>query len=148
VAYGVDAQKAGIDPEALLAGFEQRVDMMFRAELVLWYDEPAEQWLEALVLGNGRVGAMVFGGLEEETIQLSEETMWSGGPYNPNDHSAKQFLPEIRRLAWEDKRNEAMKLVGKSFIAIPYKMMAYQTIGELNLSIPGHGNATSYPIRP
>ena len=102
-------------------------------ELVLWYDEPAEQWLEALVLGNGRVGAVVFGGLEEETIQLSEETMWSGGPYNPNDHRAKQFLPEIRRLAWKDKRNEAMELVEKSFIAIPYKMMTYQTIGELNL---------------
>jgi len=113
-------------------------------ELVLWYDEPAEQWLEALVLGNGRVGAMVFGGLEEETIQLSEETMWSGGPYNPNDHRAKEFLPEIRRLAWEDQRNDAMELVERSFIAIPYKMMTYQTVGELNLSFPGHNKATNY----
>jgi alpha-L-fucosidase 2 len=113
-------------------------------ELMLWYDEPAEEWLEATVLGNGRIGAMVYGGLENEIIQLSEETMWSGGPYNPNDHRAFDFLPEIRRLTWEGKREEAMDLVGKSFIALPYNMMTYQTIGELILTIPGHKNATEY----
>jgi alpha-L-fucosidase 2 len=113
-------------------------------EMTLWYDEPAKEWLEATVMGNGRIGAMVYGGLEKETIQLSEETMWSGGPYNPNDHNAVKYLPEIRRLTWEGKREEAMELVEKSFIAIPYKMMTYQTVGELILSIPEHKPAINY----
>ena len=113
-------------------------------ELILWYEEPAREWLEAMVLGNGRIGAMVYGGLEKETIQLSEDTMWSGGPYNPNDHNAKNVLPEIRRLSRENKGEEAMELVEQSFIAIPYKMMTYQTVGELNLEIPGHARAANY----
>ena len=66
--------------------------------LVLWYDKPASEWVEALPVGNGRLGAMVFGGSVNERLQLNEDTLYAGGPYDPNNTEALQSLPEARRL--------------------------------------------------
>src|SRR6266436_5787210 len=71
--------------------------------LSLWYRRPAKQWVEALAIGNGRLGAMIFGGIERERIQLNEDTFWAGGPYDPNNTNALAALPEARRLVFEGK---------------------------------------------
>src|SRR5690349_8314097 len=64
--------------------------------LTLWYRQPAAQWVEALPVGNGRLSAMVFGGLAEERLQLNEDTLWSGGPYDPANPDARAALPKVR----------------------------------------------------
>lgn len=69
-----------------------------RDELLLWYDRPADTWVEALPIGNGRLGAMVFGGVEVGHLQLNEDTLWSGGPRDWNNHGARELVPEVRRL--------------------------------------------------
>src|SRR5580765_2205186 len=73
------------------------------APLTLWYRQPAKSWVEALPLGNGRLGAMVFGGVTNERLQLNEDTLWAGGPYDPVNPDAKDALPEVRRLLAERK---------------------------------------------
>src|SRR5690554_4887562 len=72
-------------------------------ELKLWYDKPAENWNEALPVGNGRLGAMVFGGPANEKIQLNEETFWSGGPSHNDNPKAMEALPKVRELIFEGK---------------------------------------------
>ncbi len=77
-------------------------------DLVLWYDKPASQWVDALPVGNGRLGAMVFGGGEkgnpaEEFLQLNEDTLWSGKPRDGNNLEAPRYLPEIRRAVLEEQ---------------------------------------------
>ena len=69
-----------------------------RSPLKLWYQQPASTWVEALPVGNGRLGAMVFGGARLERLQLNEDTLWAGGPYDPNRPQAHRALPELRRL--------------------------------------------------
>ena len=66
--------------------------------LTLWYQQPANKWTEALPVGNGRLGAMVFGGIDHEHLQLNEDTLWAGGPYDSNNPDALAALPEARRL--------------------------------------------------
>ena len=68
------------------------------SDLKLTYDQPASKWTEALPIGNGRLGAMVFGGIQNERFQLNEDTLWAGGPYDPNNPDALENLPEARRL--------------------------------------------------
>src|SRR5215213_3173746 len=75
--------------------------------LTLWYRRPAAQWVEALPVGNGRLGAMVFGGIERERLQLNEDTLWSGGPRDWNNPNAPKVLAEVRRLIAEEKYVEA-----------------------------------------
>ncbi len=102
----------------------------------LWYDEPAEKWVEALPVGNGRIAAMVFGGVTNERLQLNEGTLWAGGPYDPVNPEAKAALPEVRRLVNEGKYRDAAKLIGAKVMARPLGQMPYQTVGDLNLSFP------------
>src|ERR1035437_7581908 len=68
------------------------------ADLQLWYREPAQQWADALPLGNGRLGAMVMGGIREERIFLNEDTLWSGYPTDGNEPKGPEYLKEVRRL--------------------------------------------------
>lgn len=105
-------------------------------DFVLWYDRPAERWEEALPIGNGRLGAMVFGQPTKERLQLNECTLWAGGPYNPVNPKAKQALPEVRRLVNDGKFKEAERLVDSDVIATPRGQMPYQTIGDLLLTFP------------
>lgn len=91
--------------------------------LVLWYEKPATQWIEALPVGNGRLGAMVFGGAASERLQLNEDTLYAGGPYDPNNREALAALPEARRLIFEGKYEEANDLAGARMMARPIKQM-------------------------
>ena len=77
------------------------------SDLVLWYDKPAGPWTDALPVGNGRLGAMVFGGVDEERIQLNEDTLWSGCPKDWNNADAKNHLAEVRRLVMEEENYQA-----------------------------------------
>ena len=77
------------------------------SHLTLWYRRPAQQWVEALPVGNGRLGAMVFGGVERERLQLNEDTLWTGGPREWNNPDAPKALAEVKRLLAEGKYVEA-----------------------------------------
>jgi alpha-L-fucosidase 2 len=112
--------------------------------LKLWYDTPAGQWVEALPVGNGRLGAMVFGNPGREKLQLNEETIWSGGPGSNNNPGALAALPEMRRLLFEQKWKEAENLANESFLSKTSHGMAYQPAGDLCLEFPGHENSASY----
>jgi alpha-L-fucosidase 2 len=113
-------------------------------ELKLWYDQPASAWEEALPLGNGRLGAMVYGGVERETIQLNEDTFWAGGPHNNLNPAALAALPEIRRLIATDRHQEASALAEKSITSQGAQGMPYQSAGVLDIQFSGHKNYTDY----
>jgi alpha-L-fucosidase 2 len=113
-------------------------------DLTLWYRQPATQWVEALPIGNGRLGAMVYGGVETEQIQLNEATLWSGGPYDPVNPEGRVALPEIRRLIAAGDLPTAQKLVDEKFMSRPPSQAAYQTVGSLLLSMGGSETATHY----
>lgn len=102
----------------------------------LWYRRPAANWDEALPIGNGRLGAMIFGGIEGERIQLNEDTLWSGSPYDPNNKNALGALPEVRSLIFDKKYTAAARLINEKMMAVPLKQMAYQTAGDLRLAFP------------
>ena len=112
--------------------------------LKLWYDKPAAKWVEALPLGNGRLGAMVFGGTAQERIQLNEETVWAGGPNNNPQPKAKEALSLIRSLMFQGKWKEAQQLVGETCFAHTNEGMSYQPVGDLHLSFPGHEAVLNY----
>src|SRR5665647_1053382 len=81
--------------------------------LKLWYTSPAKQWVEALPVGNGRLGAMVFGDPINEVIQLNENTVWAGSPNRNDNPDAKEALPEVRKLIFEGKYREAQDIVNQ-----------------------------------
>ena len=112
--------------------------------LLLWYEKPAQEWTGALPIGNGRLGAMIFGAVATEQLQLNEDTLYAGAPYDPNNPQALAALPEARRLIFEGKYKEAHDLVGAKMMAQPIKQMPYQPVGDLKLLFPGHENATNY----
>jgi len=110
----------------------------------LWYRQPAEQWTEALPVGNGRLGAMVFGGGAHERLSLNEATFWSGGPYDPVNPSAKGALAEVRRLIFAGHFAEAQALANARLMATPLSQMSYQPVGDLLLDLPGLGPLVDY----
>jgi len=112
--------------------------------LKLWYNQPAKQWVEALPIGNGRLGAMVFGNPSKEVIQLNENTIWGGQPYRNDNPDAKEALPKVRELIFTGKYKEAQDLVNQKIISRNSQGMPYQTAGNLNLVFPGHNNYTNY----
>ena len=112
--------------------------------LSLWYRYPAQKWVEALAIGNGRIGAVVFGGVNRERLQLNEDTLWAGGPYDPVNPDAREALPEARRLIWEGKYREAAKLVSAKIMSKPLGQMPYQTAGDLILTFPDASSVESY----
>jgi alpha-L-fucosidase 2 len=113
-------------------------------ELRLFYRKPATRWVEALPLGNGRLGVMVFGNPSRERLQLNEATLWAGGPYRNDNPKALAALPEVRRLVLAGKYDETLDVVWKNFVAEKTHGMPYQTVGSLYLSFPGHENCTDY----
>ncbi|SHJ75118.1 alpha-L-fucosidase 2 [Tangfeifania diversioriginum] len=112
-------------------------------KLKLWYDKPASNWNEALPVGNGRLGAMIYGDPANEKIQLNEETFWSGGPSRNDNPDALKALPEVRQLIFDGKYHEAEKMVNENMVTDLHGSM-YQVVGNLNLSFPGHENYTGY----
>lgn len=113
-------------------------------DTVLWYSQPASKWTEALPVGSGRLGAMVFGGTAQERIQFNEDTLWRGKPHDYVRAGAREQLPEIRRLLLEGKNKEAEVLARDTFIGDPKRQMPYQPFGDIGLRFPGHEAATDY----
>jgi alpha-L-fucosidase 2 len=116
----------------------------FADDLTLWYTQPAKQWVEALPIGNGRLGAMVFGGIDKERIQLNEDTLSAGGPYAPTNPNAFAALPEARRLIFAGDFKEANKLIGAKMMGRPITQMPYQTVGDLYLTFANIEGAVNY----
>jgi alpha-L-fucosidase 2 len=114
-----------------------------QSDLALVYNRPAEKWTEALPVGNGRIGAMVFGGLEDERLQINEDTLWGGGPHDYTNPGAYAHLDEIRRLIITGKVEEAEKL-SATMMAEPERLMPYQPFCNLRLHFAGHDQATDY----
>lgn len=112
--------------------------------LKLWYDKPATEWVEALPIGNGRIGAMVFGDPAHEQFQLNEETVWGGSPHNNTNPKAKDALPRIRQLIFEGRNAEAQALCGPSICSPSANGMPYQTVGSLRLDFDGVDTYSDY----
>ncbi len=113
-------------------------------KIELWYDKPALRWVEALPVGNGRLAAMLYGRVEQERIQLNEDTLWAGSPYDPNNPEALPALPVVRRLIEEEKFQEAAELISKSVMAKPLSQMPYGAAGDLFLTFRGFDKVTRY----
>jgi len=111
---------------------------------LLWYTQPADKWENALPVGNGRLGAMVFGRINEERIQFNEETYWSGGPYSQTVKGGYKALPEIQRLIFEGKYIKAHRLFGRNLMGYPVEQMKYQSMGDLILKFDIDGDAKNY----
>jgi alpha-L-fucosidase 2 len=103
----------------------------------LWYTSSAGQFGDALPIGNGRIGAMIYGGVSRERLQLNEDTLWAGGPYTSSDPDTLNHLPEIRKLLFEGKPNEAEVIATEHFMANPSRQAAYQVLGDLYIDMPG-----------
>lgn len=112
--------------------------------LTLWYDQPADSWTEALPVGNGRLGAMVYGKTSEEIIQYNEETLWTGQPHDYAHAEANEILDDMRQLLWEGKQDEAEELGNERFMSQPLGQLCYQPFGDILLEFPGHENAINY----
>ena len=109
----------------------------------LTFDKPAAKWTEALPLGNGRIGAMVFGGTEDERLQINESTLWGGRPHDYTNPDAYSHLDEIRQLIFAGKIEEAEEL-SENLMGKPRLLMPYQPFCDVRLHFSGHGQATEY----
>ncbi len=112
--------------------------------LRLWYKSPAVQWTEALPIGNGRLGAMVYGDVKKERIQFNEDSLWTGIPHDYSNPKAYEYLPEIRRLLFEGKQREAEKLAGRTFMSIPLRQEKYQPFGDIWMEYDKTKEMTDY----
>lgn len=110
----------------------------------LWYAQPAAKWTEALPVGNGRMGAMVFGGVTDEHIQFNEATLWTGHPHDYVRAGAKDHLADIRRLLFAGTPGPAADLARQTFLSDPVRQKAYQPFGDLRLHFAGLTNVTDY----
>jgi alpha-L-fucosidase 2 len=100
--------------------------------------------MQALPVGNGRLGAMVFGGTTKERIQLNENTLWSGGPIDPNNPDALKHLPELRKMLFEGKYREAEAFAKEHSLGTPSRVKPYQTLGDLFLDMPEAKDVSDY----
>jgi len=108
----------------------------------IWHAHLAEKWENAIPVGNGRLGAMVFGKTDEEQIQINEDTYWSGGPYSTTVKGGSKALPEIRRLIFDGDLGRAHQLFGRSLMGYPVEQQKYQSLGSLVLKF-----APTEPVR-
>jgi len=114
-------------------------------DLALWYDQPAgSTWLRALPVGNGRLGAMVFGNTDTERLQLNEDTLWAGGPHDYSNPRGAGSLAEIRRLVFANQWTQAQDLVNQTMLGNPAGQLAYQPVGDLRLTLPGASGVSGY----
>ena len=110
----------------------------------LWYTKAADQWLWALPIGNGHLGAMIYGGVIDEHIQFNEDTLWRGKPHDYANPSAFQYLKKIQKLIFDGKPKEALALATSKFMQNPVSAMPYMPFGNLRLHFPGHNNFSNY----
>lgn len=119
-------------------------DTVNNSSFKLWYNHPATVWTEALPIGNGSFGGMVFGGVETERVQLNDDTFWSGKSYDPNNPEALKNLPIVRELIKTGKYEEAMDLANEKLMGNPIDLMKYQPLGDLRLFFNNHSDFTNY----
>src|SRR5678809_1505868 len=113
--------------------------------LKLWYNKPSGKvWENALPIGNGRLGAMIYGNVNTETVQLNEHTVWSGSPNRNDNPEALASLPEMRRLIFEGKQKEAEQLANKTIISKTSYGQMFEPVGNLQLTFNRHENYTGY----
>lgn len=110
----------------------------------LWYRRPADEWTQALPVGNGRLGAMVFGGTHLERLQLNENSFFSGGPYDTTNPKAREGLPRVRELVFAGRYAEAEKLANETLLGVPGRQMSYQPLAELMMVFPGLEGVRDY----
>ena len=111
---------------------------------LLYYNQPAQYWTEALPVGNGSMGAMIYGKVEEEQIQFNHDEIWAGQPIDYQHPGAANVLPELRRLLFAGKQKEAEKLAGERFMSQPLRQCAYRPFGDLILNFKNHENFQNY----
>ncbi len=116
-------------------------------DAVLWYSSPARAWEEALPVGNGRLAAMVYGGMKREQIALNEETLWSGGPYRGVNPKALAALPRVRELVFAGRHAEAEALAASDLQSQPMRQMAYQSLGDLLIDLPALDETSATDFR-
>ena len=120
-------------------------------ELLVWFDKPAGQWVEALPIGNGRLGAMVFGGVERERVQFNRDTLFDGKPHDYAHQGAVKHLPAIRQLLFDGKQKEAHDLANREFMSVrddrSNRQRNYQPFGDLVLTFPGFKNKSPADYR-
>jgi len=116
----------------------------FDPSTTLWYKSPAKVWEEALPVGNGRLGAMVFGKNGEERIQLNEDTYWTGGPYSTVVKGGSKVLPEIQKNIFEGNPLKAHKLFGRYLMGYPVEQQKYQSLANLTLNFKNEKEVTGY----
>ncbi|MHC4693921.1 MAG: glycoside hydrolase N-terminal domain-containing protein, partial [Planctomycetota bacterium] len=114
--------------------------------LQLWYNQPARKWTEALPVGNGRLGAMVFGGTTQERIQLNEDTIWAGPPVPQDRVGAYKHIAEARKLIFEGKYSEAQRIMQSQVMGRRISPRSHQTLGDLRFQIPGETKTTSITL--
>ena len=130
---------SNLHAQARLAGLQSGIP------LKLWYNKPSGKvWENALPIGNGRLGAMVYGNVETDIIQLNEHTLWSGSPNRNDNPKALDSLAVIRKLIFDGKQKQAEQLANKSVISKQSHGQMFEPAGELHLSFPGHENYTDY----
>ncbi|MBP7473847.1 MAG: glycoside hydrolase family 95 protein [Pyrinomonadaceae bacterium] len=110
----------------------------------IWFSNPAAKWDEALPVGNGRLGAMIFGGIAEERLQLNEDTYWSGGPNSTVVKGGYKVLPEIQRLVFAERYLEAHNLFGRNLMGYPVEQQKYQSLANLHLFFDHGKDASAY----
>lgn len=113
-------------------------------QLRLFYDSPAKEWTDALPVGNGSLGAMIFGRTHKERIQFNHDTLWIGHPHSYAHSGAAEHLDKIRELLFAGKQKEAEQLAAKSFMSVPLGQATYQPFGDILLEFPGHEQVTEY----
>ncbi|MFF0329094.1 glycoside hydrolase N-terminal domain-containing protein [Nonomuraea angiospora] len=114
-------------------------------DLALWYDESAgTEWLRALPIGNGRLGTMVFGNVDTERLQLNEDTIWAGGPYDQSNTKGAAALGQIRQLVFQNQWSQAQTLVDQNMLGNPSAQLAYQPVGDLRLTFGSATGVTEY----
>jgi alpha-L-fucosidase 2 len=128
----------------VLAGFPLSAGAQGPASNVLFYAHPAREWNQALPLGNGRLGAMVFGNINGERIQLNENSLWMGGPRDTNNPDALTHLTEVRRLLFAGLPVEAYAVAEKHSMGRPFRLESYQSLGDLRLTFEHDGTPTDY----
>lgn len=141
-AVSVLSGQDGWNPKASVpttAGLEKKDD-----RLLLWYNRAAQEWTQALPIGNGRLGAMIFGGPQQERLQFNEDTLWNGQPHFYHRQGAVQYLPQIRRLLSEGKQKEAEDLAAREFMSVPLRQKAYQPFGDLILQFDDASEISEY----
>ena len=119
-------------------------DLATAEPLELWYPQPASQWTEALPVGNGSMGAMIYGGVGQEVIQFNHDTIWTGHPEDYQNPGAAEYFPKIRQLLFEGKQQEAETMAMQHFMSSPLKQNSFQPFGDLVIDFAGHDAPVDY----